>query len=1090
MLTSPKLKPPCVELSQTALQFRAHQVGSRKVLDALKVTHKILADLGREDAFDERLANYAFFPLQHIFNEAKRISSGCLELAVRCLQILVSQGWRAKLEPTMGKQLVILMSLLAGGIPGGSVEDSTSEELTLASLECMAEVFRCLGQGRQRHAVFDETAARTLVDQSVYMLLEKVTDDASPDIQAAATSTLDVLYAQLSDRVLLASLFPRTVSALTKALRVSTKVRRTFKVLVANIHLLSHVIQVVLNDSEAIHESQLTEKSHLQANEDSKSEDPILDASWLRATAAQVTLALTHVVRLRYHDRIEVREALGDLCQVVIDDCSKSLSEALSLMIETLVVLAHTGDGPKPRAFSALSHLISSDAPLSEILEGKIRSWTSALPRIMQGSDDSPKQRTLQQISTGLEILARRDPALEIVDEALASNLCDSLAMAFPTPKALPAQVLDSQGMDIAPLALRGLSYKGSFDPVLFNERGQQGSLAELDGLIIRLSNSDAANSFTKAVLNRLSYFEGSSRLSAMWLSLRLLGNRVAPSFELSDFVDISSSVLFTRPYLIEELYSNSLPLILEPSSSPDWRLSALSLETLILQAQQLGQSFRPELMEILYPVLSLLGSSQAALQSHAVTALNLLATACDYNSVSTMLVENVDYLINAVSLKLTYGDVSPQGAQVLLMMVRLCGAKVIPYLDDMITSIFDILDQYHGYPKLVEMLFEVLNAVVDEGAKQPRLAITGSKQAPNHGKHPFETSSLNDIFGDLERQRERSLRLDSDVPSPGDEQLESHPKRPWTSTLDGPLSAQQNPKLNSSDLSPSHSTASSSSSRFEDEAEPSPPPDESTALSKPHSLLLSILNATPPHLSSPSPRVRLIILRLITRIAPLLSVDENSFLPAINAIWPSLVARLVPPSSTTSTDTTGVERAANKTQSLILTDQSPFLSSEFNEEHEEPTYTLLAALTAFSSLARTAGDFLTTRIEALFPDLQRRYIAVYTSIYTALRRHEARRQDAVKSKRITPMELETAGNVLRGNEAQTLKALVGLFVNVLAFVRVDEDLGEGVVRLLIGVCVDGVGEKVDVDVQEVRRVCTGWNGDLVWLLDRETKLE
>lgn len=1110
-----KLRSPCVELSQTTLQFRSHQTGARKVFDALQIVHKVLVDLGKVDALDEKLANYAFFPLQHIFNEAQRISSGCLELAVRCLQILVSRGWRAKLEPEMGKQLIVLMSLLAGGIPEGSVADSSSEELTLASLDCMADVFRSLGQGKEGVAVFEEIAARTLVDQSVYMLLEKISGDASPDVQASASKTLGALYAQISNRILLASLFPRTVSALTKALRATTRVRRMFKVLITNVQLLSSVIRAVLNDREAIFPGQPPKNDELQAEGDLGPPDSVvLDASWLKATAEQVGMALTHVAQLRYHNRSEVREALGSFCEMIIDSCFKSLSGSIPLMVETLVILARSpDDDSKTQAFYALSHLVSSNEALSEVLEAKIRSWTSSLPRIMQGSDDVPKQRILRQTSTGLEILARRDPSLTIVDDFLASSLCDSLAMALTTPKAIPAQILESQGTDLTSLVINGNTQNRNFDPVLFSDKGQQRSLAELNGLMLNLSNSEASNSLTKALLSSLRASKGSGQLSAMWLSLQLLRNSKS-SFQFSDFIDVSSSPLFTRPYLIEELYSSSLLFIQEMSSSDDWRLSALSLEGLVLQAQQLGQNFRPELLETLYPVLSFLGSSQAGLQSHAVVALNLLAEACEYNDVSTMLVDNVDYLINAISLKLTYGDVSPQAAQVLLMMVRLCGARVIPYLDDMILSIFDVLDQYHGYPKLVEMLFEVLNVIVDEGAKQPRLAIASGKKAPNHGKTPFQTSSFKDIIDDLKRYKERLKRADFEH-NPSETPPESHPKRPWTSKLDNPSTVEQA----SEPISPKLSSSPSSASSQHPEPEPQPENDKPAPLSKSHSLLLSILTATPPHLSSPSPRVRLTILRLIKRIAPLLSVDEDSFLPSINAIWPSLVARLESGQSSTAAAAVGAQRQGKaQSSSLLVIDQHPpsyTIEKEDQDQDHEPVYTVIAALEAIAAVCRTAGDFMTTRVEALFTKkLRRMYCDVYAAVYAMLQRQERRRREALRAKRLTELEVRSASRGigkgsssgvlrLRGNEAAVLKALVEVLVAVLECVRVDEDTGEEVVRLLFGVVVGvvvmekgegegegvavAVGEKVGVDVGEVRRVCERWNGDLVWLLERES---
>lgn len=1042
------------------------------MLDALQIAHQVLDNLGRADALDEKLANYAFFPLQHVFNEAKRISSGCLELAVRCLQILVSRGWRDKLDPAMGKQFIILLSLLAGGIPGGAEADTISEELVVVSLECMYDVLQCLSQSKKRPSIFDESGAQTLVDQSVYMLLEKITDNASPKVQIAASSALRALYDQISNRVLLASLFPRTVSALTKALRTNTKVRRTYKALVANIRLLSRVIEAVLNDRATIDAGDVeSETSRLRSNSET-SESTILDASWLKATSVQVKLALTHVMQQRYHDRIEVREALVGLCEVIVDTCSKSLAEAIPLIVETLVILSYSSDnGQRTQAFSTLSHLVSSDPAIYEVVENKLRSWTSSLPRIMQGNDDTPKQRILRQIATSIEILARQDPSLEIIDDALAMNLCESIAMTLPTSKVTSRQILEGQSLGVI---LSDESSRQNFDQIILHEKSQQGSLAELDALILQISSSEAANSFTDALIKLLSHSRGKNQLTALWLTLRLLRSQPESTFEISDFINVPSSSLPTRPYMVDELYNTSLSEITDISTDTDWRLTALSLESVVLQAQQLGQSFQPELIQVLYPMLSFLGSGQEQLQLHAITALNLVAKACEYGDVASMLVENVDYLINAISLEFTSSDISPQAAQVLLMMVRLCGAKVIPYLDDMIESIFQILDQYHGYPKLVEMLFEVLSVIIDEGAKQPKLAITDGKQPPNQRKSPSKLSTINDLIGDLERRRKRLTRGDIDMPSLETEEIASHPRRPWTSDLDRPRLSKHGDASNVSNASSSSSDASSSPP----EPDPGPENDKPAPLTKPHNLFLSITNATPPHLSSPSPRVRLTILRLITRIAPFLSTDENSFLPAINAIWPSLVARLVPPPST--------GQPQNKAQSLILVQETSLAENG----DQEPTYTITASAEAIAALCRGAGDFMSSRIEALFPELQRLFISVFSAVYTAVERQEHRRQDAILAKRVTSLEVQSADSILRGNDAVVLKTLVELLRTILDHVRLNEDVGDDIVRLLVkGVVRDGLGMKVGIDIVEVRRVCEGWNRDWVWLLERGMEL-
>jgi hypothetical protein len=74
--------------------------------------------------------------------------------------------------------------------------------------------------------------------------------------------------------------------------------------------------------------------------------------------------------------------------------------------------------------------------------------------------------------------------------------------------------------------------------------------------------------------------------------------------------------------------------------------------------------------------------------------------------------------MVNAVSLKLNVFDLSPQTPVVLKMMLKLVGPKLVPHLDDLVVSIFSILDGFHEYERLCEELFLVLGIIVEESSK------------------------------------------------------------------------------------------------------------------------------------------------------------------------------------------------------------------------------------------------------------------------------------------------------------------------------------------------------------------------------------
>lgn len=1055
----------------------------KTVLRALEGLLDVLEALGRDDVLDEKLAEYAFFPLSHVFNESQRLSSRCLEVAVRCLQILVTGGWRVKLAPEMGKQLLILMTLIAGGGPAQGQAESPGDDLKIAVFDCMSALTEGIGKLQQSKHIFDEVGARTIVDQSTYVLLEAITDNPSDLVQLAAARALSSLLGQVSNRVVLASLMPRTVSSLTKALQLTTQARRTHKVLQVHLAILTKILYKVLNDEVVVKEAGVLvgTKGSLEATLEHEADKlPILDKSWLQATSSQVKLGLTSVAKLRNHERAEVRLALVQLVTMVIEKCSKSLADSVSLMIETLVVLAN--DRESTTAFLVLKRLASTEPALGESLKLSLHKWTGSLPRVMQGNDDRPKERILQQISTTFEVLSEIDQSLDMLDASLARNLVESVATAIRSRNFRSTQaVIEPPKPSFDLIDIQEANSYADFEAVVLNHGSQKESKAQLQILITKLGRSQNVDPLIRSILDRVGS-GADSKVAAIWLALNFLRQGGINQISMEQFLDFSgdaATVVDSRPHLVSDLYSLAVSELLDPTpdsdgNKSDWRLTALALESVILQADQLGPSYRLELAETLYPVLSLLGASQPDLRTHAMTALNLLAKACHYSSTSDMLIQNADYLVNSVALKLNTFDISPQAPQVLLMMVRLCGPKLIPYLDDLVGDIFAALDSFHGYPRLVEVLFEVFDAVVDEGARQPSMAITNGKDQPMHKKQYYPVSTIDDIITDLVSHNARRNTTEADHLEP----TKSAPHWPWRDSLDGP-----------GGVDPSSSNpVEEADDRGEEKGEENlAPPEKEQPLSKPHTLLLRIAESTPYHLSSPSSRVRLIILQLLARIATLLSVDENTFLPLINAVWPALAPRL-------------------------FADLHTEGDTEEDRGRAEPAYITAAAANTVSALCVGAGDFMASRIEEIFPSLEMTYRQVWDRVATR-REREKGRQRGRRAWRLnggnagpglkgtvdldlritqpnlfsTPIQSPkvsvdaTSHGSINSSDERILNALVGLLVAILGYVRITDDVGDTILDLLAPI-MDEPGREA------VKAALDVWNADAVWLVREQMK--
>jgi hypothetical protein len=1002
-----------------------------------------LQSLGDENLLDEKLAEYAFFPLTHIFNASRRLSSPVLEIAVRSVQILVSRGWRDKLLPEMAKQLLILMGLLVSSTPGQQSEPA-SDEVKVACFDCIsvlvAQTAR-LGAG-----VLEGLGEKNVVDQVVYQLLEAITETASENVQISAAHALRDLNSAINNPVLLASLMPRTVSTLVKVLRPSTRARRTRKVLVAYLQLLTVVLKRVLAD-EVVYGAQAPKIDSEQSDAKTAPHTTVLDKSWLDATTPQIDLALVQVVKLRTQEDSDISQALLDLCLLVIEDCAKSLERSLPLMVETLVLLGRSAASSD--AESALRHLVISRPEISEILDTKFYEWSQVLPRVMQGNDDRPKQQMLGQIAISFAALA---DAVHVTDEltrTLATVLVDGVSAAINSGSTKSKLIDEAPRITTTDLVQQSQQSDHHFAAVVLGHQSQQSSTKALQNFVASLQARSFSAIITRSIVDQTQVPDTTRRLSATWLALNFLQSRDGDFLDMEDFIMVhpsESDASLSRPFLISDLYALTLPNLLQYShtkddAGADWRLVALSLECLILQASQLGQSYRPELMETLFPLLTLLGSSNATLQRHAMTALNCLASACEYDSAAQMLVENVDYLVNALAIRLNTFDVSQDGLQVLAMMLRLCGARLLPHLDDLIGSIFAALDNFHGYPGLVERLFEILKTMVEESSEDP--ALLAIEPGPGTGTRQSRcpsASTVEDIVNDLRARKSRKSKSDGEHG-----RLTSAPHHPWTSSMNEPKpGAQEVP----SDDDPNG-----------DGEEPLEKGnrDLKAKLSKPHQLLLNIAQSTVPHMSSPSSKVRLTLLELLQEICPLLGRDENSFQPLVNSVWPAIVSRLL---------------------------------TKMEDVPPEVPYNIQAAAEAMSVICRAAGDFMASRIEDIFLDLEALFKKICSAALPSMKPKISSTSGdmppatlvASHSHRTVPDQLQQTSvtshkGLARTSAAQILNALIGLFVSILQTVRISEDNADRIFDMLGPLMgFSGMGA--------VRGALNEYNPDAVWLLE------
>ena len=825
-------------------------------------------------------------------------------MTLKCVNILLEYGWKI-IELDLAKQLLILFTFIAGGVPGNVVSATPEEILSIAYnglAILLQDVYRTPG------GVASMVDAGTLpaLGHSLTVILEGVTAGPSPDVQLHALGALDAVWRCVRDQEALAGFLPGTISGLIKCLVLTTTIKRTKTTLIKAMGILEHVLVTALGDMHT---------RNIRAQQQSSSEagitapnQKVLSPSWLKASTAQIKLALSNVIHLRKHKSQEVRDALNQLCLRLLDECHETLSQSVPMLVETSMTLdsnANEDESPSMKTSLVDLAMIYSDIGLQ--IKSVVYNWVTSLPRKMQSNDENAKILALKQISGAHKLFARLDLESSVLESSLASALRDCITLNLDATKTSSyvketAFSIESQ----AALALiKSSSAMQHFRPIFYANQHQREIFDSLKNLV---ANSGNQNTRLNLARDMLDYARGGMTgtpfISSFWLASEMLKSLSQSEKELNEFLESSITSSAAQNDFQEELYTFAVIALAESEDNTDWRVQAVALEVVAHVAQQQKEKFRTELIDVLYLITQSLGSAYPQLREHAITTLNKIAIACAYKSTGDMIIDNADYMVNAISLRLNTFDISPAAPQVLVMMIRLTGPSLLLYLDDVVGSIFAALDNFHGYSMLVESLFSVLGEIVTIGSKSNLLEIE-----PTPAISQFQPRSIPPTIDDI------ISALISKRQQPEIENVLLHqdfPQTPWKSAK----TLLDEATIKTPDEDEEDDRKSSLESPASEEM--------SNRLTKTQTLICRITQQTQHHLTSSSPHLRTNLLKLVATSILSLPSSSVDFLPLINDIWPVVLARLY--------------------------DTEPYVS--------------IAAAEALSAICKPAGDFLNTRIQ------------------------------------------------------------------------------------------------------------------------------
>lgn len=995
------------------------------------------------------------------------------------MRLLIQHGWKTRISKDLAQQLLLLLTFIIGGVPGkGEPQPAKPEETILEAYKALVALVKAAGVSAKDPALTDAKIIPSF-GHTVSVVLDGVTDGSTPEIQLEALQAISAVYTTIKQDEVLATFFPGAVSSLSRLLSPPLSTQAPRRVLVAGVNVLKIILTKVLGDLKTRNLLRQTEKdgqgSDVEPSRGEKDQNKVLTSSWLGATVSQVKIALSTILKLRNHEAADVRKAMERLCIALLDECHSSLSNCTQMLVESAVVLTrdHNEDstgfgapeiGTEPSFYgTSLQDLATIYPELMDFINMTMRNWITSLPRVMQSSDERVKQQAIRSLLRGQSLVSALGVESSSLQESLSSALRDSivaLVLNSKSAKVLNEVELDENLWRNSDLVQTGQELQ-TYRPVLLAQESQRDTRKDVATLI---QNIGSPTQQTKIAAEMLPYIRDSSgveQVSSFWLSFELLKSSFAKTADVDELFDFTDAVADyaseDQESVFNELYSFSVSILdahSDATDQTDWRLEAIALEVAAFAASRLGQSFKPELIDVLYPVSTYLGSPSPELRAHAITTLNSLAVSCGYGSVSELIIDNVDYMVNSVSLRLNQFDISPASTKVLTMMIRLTGPKLLPFLDDVVAGIFAALDNYHGYTTFVESLFGVLSEVVEQGVQSDRLLIAdGQAKAVNHKKRPLVSRGIEDTLAFLERRAKRKREEEEDI----EEIVRGHPKEAWTSAKD---------ELEAIDA------RDRGEGEAEDEAEDDPPPNnEEVDIPKTptYTLLTKITSLTQHYLTSPTPTLRKRLLDLLSKVSPALAPDENAFLPLVNDVWPVIISRL----------------------------------------HDPEPYVVIAACGTLSALCESAGDFLSSRVKTEWGDGLGRWCSktrnqVHKSKSGTISRGNvnvnvggasggdilipARGTDASSGLQLETSSparyVSTTPNASGGglgrfaSVAQTWAAVVSMLIAIVSYVRIEDDIFDEILDLVA----DDVLMPSRKGTEDSRAALEVVNADAVWL--------
>jgi hypothetical protein len=559
---------------------------------------------------------------------------------------------------------------------------------------------------------------------------------------------------------MIASFLPGITTAISKVILGDSKQGQA--VLSMAFRTWSTIVSTVMNDRLMPQDITLDMGDIESTNAGEKKQVMVIsqDRKWWKETASKLKELIDHMLSIGTHSKWKLRLSVCQFAQVLLHKCNRSLENCVPQLVDVLV--AHLNDDYK--AVSKLSQqaldsfsvtlVAQGSGSLISMFEENIHSLVTRLPRVIRMADSSQRVPALDLLIGYLRLLGPR-----------ISSLLSSSAHLTRLAKAL-LQILELELSDVRIMEEHGtVAASGSgAESVLHQPVTEQTFSCSSYKLQFHHFNNDCLKTAILEAIRLLGYYGDLSLLidcfmdyftSSLWQKQSVLivsellrgsahiglgcGEEKVLQCRVNSQEAIESHIRSLLPEYVSDSYwhvATSIDAKLEslwasqsshsvafvgtagPSSltvqtlNSNTILICLLLDALAAFAEVLGKQFDGLLMTALYPVLEKMGDSKGVIRNTALHTLTVICQCCCYSSISSLICQNADYLIDVVSLNLRHLDVNPTTPRVLKVMLQHSDEVLLPLVDDTLREVFAALDGH--FDDTAILLVPVLQSLVE----------------------------------------------------------------------------------------------------------------------------------------------------------------------------------------------------------------------------------------------------------------------------------------------------------------------------------------------------------------------------------------